>query len=84
MEVRVGITSDEEDIVVRGFLSGFKLVSLSQEVAESAVKIRQGHNVKLPDAIIWASAQTENALLVTRNTKDFGFDDVGIRIPYRL
>jgi hypothetical protein len=40
--------------------------------------------MRLPDAIIWASAQKENALLVSRNTKDFPVDAPGIRIPYTL
>jgi len=36
------------------------------------------------DAIIWASAKRENALLVSRNVKDFPADSPGVRAPYRL
>ena len=45
-------------------------------------KIRRDRRVKLPDAVIWATARAESALLVTRNTKDFPRDDPGIRVPY--
>jgi predicted nucleic acid-binding protein len=38
--------------------------------------------VRLPDAIIWATALHESALLVTRDTKDFPSAEPGIRIPY--
>jgi predicted nucleic acid-binding protein len=38
--------------------------------------------LRLPDAVIWASARAESALLVTRDTRDFPGDDPGVRIPY--
>ena len=40
--------------------------------------------MKLPDAIVWASAQVHAMLLVTRDTKDFPGDDPGIRVPYMV
>jgi predicted nucleic acid-binding protein len=40
--------------------------------------------MRLPDAIIWASAKRENALLVTRNIRDFPEHEPGVRIPYRI
>ncbi len=82
IEVMVGV-QDEEAAVVRSFLSRFSQIPVSAEVAEKAVAIRQKHRIRLPDAIIWASAQCENALLVSRNTKDFPADSPEIRIPYR-
>ncbi|WP_256565294.1 PIN domain-containing protein [Dyadobacter chenhuakuii] len=36
-----------------------------------AAEIRKLHNLKLPDAIIAATAMVYNLTLVTRNTKDF-------------
>lgn len=65
------------------FLDLFEIVELNLEVAERAVEIRRERRLKLPDAVIWATAQTRNALLVTRNSKDFPANDPGIRIPYR-
>lgn len=50
----------------------------------NAVQIRRAQRIRLPDAIIWATAQVNNAVLVTRNTKDFPPDQEGIRLPYTL
>ncbi len=83
MEVMVGAEAAVAP-ATRAFLDGFELVSLEQEVAERAVALRQAHKIKLPDAIVWASAQAQGALLVTRNVKDFPPGDPGVRLPYRL
>jgi predicted nucleic acid-binding protein len=68
----------------RGFLDGFALVDLDEAVAERAVTLRRQHRLKLPDAIVWASAQVRAMLLVTRDTKGFPADDPGVRMPYRV
>ncbi len=83
MEVIVGAPKDAEE-PTRTFLSRFRIVALDPLVAERAVKLRQDHRIKLPDAIVWASAQTEQRLFVTRNTKDFPTEDPGVRLPYRI
>ena len=68
----------------RHFLEGFKVITLDEEIANRVVALRRAHRMKLPDAVIWATAQTAGRLLVTRNTKDFPTDDPGIREPYTL
>jgi predicted nucleic acid-binding protein len=62
----------------------FAQVRIDDGVAERAVILRKQHRLRLPDAIIWASAQTGQALLVTRNERDFPADAPDVRIPYRL
>jgi predicted nucleic acid-binding protein len=83
IEVLAGV-SQEVETVVRDFLDELVLVSLDDDVAERAVHLRRRHKVKLPDAIVWASAQVHRRLLVTRNTKDYPRGDPGIRIPYTV
>jgi predicted nucleic acid-binding protein len=83
MEVMVGVVDDEQH-AIRSFLSRFTQVAIDAEVAEIAVSIHRKHKMRLPDAIIWASAKQEGALLVSRNTKDFPADLPGVRAPYRL
>jgi len=83
MEVMVG-TKKEEEATVRAFLSHFVQVPVSSDVAERAVAIRQQSRLRLPDAIIWASAKNENALLVSRNSKDFPHDAPDVRVPYEI
>ncbi len=83
MEVQVGTTEPEQTSVDR-FLSGFTLLAIDEGVAQRAVVLRKGVNIKLPDAIIWATAQVGGRLLVTRNSKDFAAKHPGVRIPYQL
>ncbi len=84
IEVLVGAAGEEEAVAVREFLSRFSVLELDRGTAEEAVRLRQSHRMKLPDAIIWATARSRGALLVTRNTKDFPRDDPGVRVPYSL
>ena len=81
MEVMVGAQASVET-ATKGFLEGFSLIPLGPRVAERAVVLRRDHKIKLPDAIVWASAQVEDRLLVTRDTKGFPPDDPGVRMPY--
>jgi len=83
MEVMVGATDDVQ-AATRSFLSSFHVIALDGEIAERAVSLRRNHHIKLPDAIIWATAQAQAMLLVTRDTKDFSADDPSVRMPYRL
>ena len=83
MEVLVG-ARPQVAAATREFLQSFEVVPIDQVVAERAVILRQKYRMRLPDAIIWASAETDGKLLVTRNTKDFPADAPGIRIPYMI
>ncbi|NHQ86769.1 type II toxin-antitoxin system VapC family toxin [Iodobacter sp. HSC-16F04] len=83
MEVMAGAT-DLDRLETESFLQSFELLPVDMHVARRAVEIRQAKRVKLPDAIIWATAQENNLLLVTRNPKDFHADEPGVRIPYQL
>jgi len=83
MEVMVGVNEGEQQ-TVRSFLSRFSQIDIDAKVAEIAVSIRREFKIRLPDAIIWASARRENALLVSRNTKDFPVDSPEVRVPYEL
>ena len=83
IEVLVGAPSDMLRRIREDFLRQFPVIELDEVVAREAIKLRQEHKLKLPDSIIWASARLNNALLVTRNTKDFDPREPSIRIPYR-
>ncbi len=83
MEVMVETKTGEED-AIRRFLNSFRQINIDPNIAELAVVIRRTYKMRLPDAIIWASAKKEDTILVSRNHKDFPADDPGIRIPYTL
>ena len=82
MEVMCGAGDAEDEAKCRGFLARFETVDIGFEVAGKAVEIRREHRIKLPDAIVWATALQEGCLLVTRNTKDFPHNHPGVRVPY--
>ena len=81
MEVMAGATPQTEP-GTRAFLSGFDLLGIDPSTAEQAVQLRRAHRIKLPDAIVWATARVHQALLVTRNSRDIDPSDPGVRIPY--
>jgi len=84
MEILVGAAKGDEESEIREFLRRFRVHPVDEAVAERAVSIRRGNNLRLPDATIWATAQQLGLLLVTRNTRDFPRDHPGIRVPYRI
>jgi predicted nucleic acid-binding protein len=83
MEVLVGATREEE-AALRGWLASFEVLDLDSRVADRAIELRKRKKVRIPDAIVWATAQVHSLLLVSRNTKDFPADEPGIRVPYKV
>lgn len=83
MEVMVGAAPGTEQST-RDFLRDFTLIELDDDVAKEAVTLRRAHRIRLPDAIVWASARSRAMLFVSRNSKDFPSGDPGIRMPYAV
>ena len=83
MEVMVGAKKYHQEQRTRMALSTFNIINISQDIAERSVALRQEYKLKLPDAIILATAQLHRLELITRNTK--GFAGVpGVVTPYEL
>jgi predicted nucleic acid-binding protein len=84
MEVLAGAEDAELELAARAFLQAFDIAEVDTEVAELAIQLRRERRLRLPDAIILATAQQQGCLLITRNTKDFQSNWVEIRVPYSL
>ena len=84
IEVMTGAASPSEEAILRAFLSNFQYLEMTREVAERAAMIRRQKRIKMPDAIILATAETAGRQLVTRNVKDFPAGTAGVRVPYRI
>lgn len=82
MEVMCGAENDLEKAAAKTLLDSMRMVPLSAEVARTAVEAKRRLRLKLPDAVIYATADTEGCILVTRNAKDFDASDPLVRIPY--
>lgn len=83
IEVLVGVPPEFQS-PVREFLGNFKLIPLTDQIAEQAVLERRSRRLKLPDSILIATAIVRGGVLITRNTRDFPRNEKHVRIPYRL
>ena len=82
IEVLAGVPTPARDETER-YLSHYSIRELSPEIARRAADLCfYKRSLRLPDAVIFASAQEHGAILVTRNIKDFPAKMPGIRIPY--
>jgi hypothetical protein len=54
---------------IEGFLSEIIIVGLSEPVKKLAIVLRREHQLKLPDAIVAATALSLGAALVTNDAK---------------
>ncbi len=84
IEVLVGASQEDITLLesIKAFLNSFTLVNVTLPIVDLTVIARKTYKLKLPDAIILASAHSLSALLITRNSKDFPQDDPSVRIPY--
>lgn len=63
--------SKEETLVMEDFVKSAFVFPINEDVVKKTIDIKRKHKIKLPDAVIAATAITYNLILVTRNTKDF-------------
>jgi predicted nucleic acid-binding protein len=59
--------SAKEEGDIRDFLSKIETVGLRSDVTEAAIAFRRQHRMKIPDAIVAASASVSNAVLLTND-----------------
>lgn len=64
------------------FIDYAQIKHLSEEIVQRVIEIRQKNRIKLPDAIIAATAIQHRVCLVTRNTKDFTSLNIGLYNPF--
>lgn len=84
VEVLAGVRSPEEDLLARRMLRHFEVLDVRRDVAEAAVEIRRERRLKLPDALLLATARVHGLRLATRDTKDFDPSDPAILVPYTI
>ncbi len=82
-----GKITPQEMQSIRDFLAAFTVIHTSDAIMAEAARVRAGSlinppKIRLPDAVIQATANVTGRLLVTRNKKDFRCSNV--RIPYEL
>lgn len=69
--VGFNFTNNDERIAVEELLDKIPVIDLGKEIADITVRYRKIRKIKLPDAIILATAKYLDASLITRNVDDF-------------
>lgn len=65
-------TQSEENIsILKQFIKGSKIIYINDIIINKAIEIRRHSSVKLPDAIIAATAISNDFILISDNDKDF-------------
>lgn len=74
-ELYAGVKGDAESATLQAFVSLFRVVPVSAEIARAAGLYKRdygrSHGVGLADAVLAATAQAENAELKTLNTRHY-------------
>jgi predicted nucleic acid-binding protein len=83
IEVLVGCRVGES-AEVETWLESFQRLPLDHGIAREAVRLRQRHGLKVPDAIILATATVHGLTLATRNVRDFPLTLENVLHPYAL
>ena len=65
--------TDDEETRIRGFLGASSSVPLTDSIKDRTIALRRAYNIKLPDAIIAASAIEQDLTLITADT---GFEKI--------
>jgi len=84
IEVMAGAVAPGELAAAEDMFEGITVVGLTPEICQQTVTVRRNSRLKLPDAIILATAQVMGHPLTTRNTKDFAGLGPDITFPYAL
>jgi len=72
----------KEEEFIREMIEVFRILFIDQKIADMAIEIRRKCRIKLPDAIIGATAKALNLCLVTRNIHDFEKVEIQIANPF--
>lgn len=63
--------TDQEKNFMQQICDTCQIVNLSDEIIQKAITIRSNFKIKLPDAIIYATASVQKLPLLTNNISDF-------------
>ena len=63
--------SPAEMAILNSFIQISAILPLNDTIAQETIRLRKAYRIKLPDAIIAATALVHNCILVTNNISDF-------------
>ncbi len=71
---------NEEKEIVNQILNSVEIVNLNKEIADTAIDYRKQKKIKLPDALILATAKHIKADLLTSDISDFQNIDKSVKL----
>ncbi len=71
IEVLGFATTEKVKSLLLSFFAASLVINLNDPIVNKAIELREKIKIRIPDAIIAATALCENMILVTRNTGDF-------------
>jgi predicted nucleic acid-binding protein len=75
----------EDQSITEDFINSSTVLFMDEEIVDKTILIRRTKKIKLPDAIIAATAIVKDLILVTNNIKDFAkVDDLKLIDPSGL
>ena len=72
--------NNTENEIVENLLKEIDIINLTDDVVKKVIEIRKKKKIKLPDAIIYATASTNELDLITRNVDDFNNIDDSVKV----
>lgn len=72
--------NQEEKEIVENLFKEIEILNLNEDIVNNVIETRKKRKIKLPDAIVYATASTNDIDLITRNVDDFKNIDKNIKV----
>ena len=75
----------DEQIVMETFINACSIININNDIVDKTISIKKAKKIKLPDAIIAATALLNNLVLLSRNLADFkSIEELDVTDPYNF
>ena len=71
--------SEKEEVFIRSFLNCLEIIYIDEMIVEIVIGLRKKYKIKLPDAIICASAILNKETLITNDIRLKKIDELTIK-----
>jgi predicted nucleic acid-binding protein len=79
------VNSKQDELLLKKFINDATVIEIESSIKIKTAEIRKQHKIKLPDAIIAATALVFDLTLITRNLSDFkNINDLKTFDPHSL
>jgi predicted nucleic acid-binding protein len=70
--------TNEDETSINELLPESSIINISKTIKEKTIRLRKDKNVKLPDAVICATAMANNLTLVTDDERLYNIQDLSV------